>query len=98
MEERATRGGLDEADEVPPAEAVAHDGKGSLSYRRPDPAQEQLEPDAMLVERGGGPELDRRLRVRAGYGADERADLLRKVRREAWERVAQATAGAKVTA
>jgi hypothetical protein len=31
-------GGLDDADQVAPAEAMAHDGHGSLSDRRPGPA------------------------------------------------------------
>ncbi len=55
MEERATRGGMDEADEIAPGEAVLHDGDRALPDRRPDPAQQRLEADAMLV---GRPQFD----------------------------------------
>ena len=50
MEERAARGGMHEADEIAPGVAVLHRSDGALANRRPDPTQERLEADAMLVD------------------------------------------------
>ena len=66
MEEGASRGGMDEADEVAPGEAVLHEGDRALANRRPDATQERLEADAMLV---GRPQLDRGV----GKGGGDRA-------------------------
>jgi hypothetical protein len=72
VEARAARGGVDEADELAPGEAVAHHGDGSVPFGRPDSPQERLEPDAVLV---GGPQFDRRLGMGSGHRAYQRANL-----------------------
>ncbi len=63
MEEGAAGGGMDKADEIAPGKAVLHRGDGTLTNRRPDPAEERLEADAMFI---GGPQFD--LRPRKGGG------------------------------
>ncbi|HEV8193028.1 MAG TPA: hypothetical protein VGP82_16310 [Ktedonobacterales bacterium] len=45
MEERAPRGGMDDADEVAPFETMAHGSQGALPNRCPDPTQEGFEAD-----------------------------------------------------
>ncbi len=42
MEDGATRGGMDKADEITPGEAVLYRGDGTLANRRPDPTQQRL--------------------------------------------------------
>jgi hypothetical protein len=42
MEEGASGGGMDEADQIAPGEAMLDDGGWALTYRRPDPPQEGL--------------------------------------------------------
>jgi hypothetical protein len=49
---------VDKPDEIPPDEAVTHQGDGPLPDRRPDPTEQGVEADAVFV---GGPELDARL-------------------------------------
>ncbi len=49
MEDGPTRGRMHEAHQVTPGEAVLNDGGRTLPNRRPDPSQERLEADAMLV-------------------------------------------------
>src|SRR5262249_51859337 len=51
----AARGGMDEADQIAPLEPMAHDGDRTVSNRRPDPSQERLQADTMLVD---SPHLD----------------------------------------
>ncbi len=63
MEEGAARGGMDKADKIAPSKAVLHGGDRTLADRRPDPAQQRLQADTMLV---GRPQLD--LRVGKGGG------------------------------
>lgn len=55
MEERAPGGGMDEADEIAPGEAVLYRGNWTLTNRRPDLAQQWLEADAVFV---GRPQFD----------------------------------------
>jgi hypothetical protein len=57
MENRAPRGGMDEADQVAPLVAVLDRGSGSLAGEAPDLVQDRLEADAMLVD---SPRLDAR--------------------------------------
>jgi len=54
VEEGATRGGMDEAHQVAPFEAVLHGGAGPLANRCPDAPEERFQANAMFV---GGPEL-----------------------------------------
>src|SRR5215218_9136134 len=51
---------LDEGGHVQPLMAVVTEGDGPLPLGRPDPAQDRLQPEAVLV---GGPDFDRRVRV-----------------------------------
>jgi len=51
MKECASRGGMDEAHQIPPGKAVLHGGDGPLANGRPDPPQERFEADAMFVSR-----------------------------------------------
>lgn len=60
--DRLAGGGLDEAGEVEPLEAVVAERDRPLAARRPDPARDRLQPEAMLVRR---PDLDRRLGMAA---------------------------------
>jgi hypothetical protein len=55
--DRLAGGGLDEAGEVEPLEAMVAERDRPLAARRPDPARDRLQPEAMLVRR---PDLDRR--------------------------------------
>ena len=55
MEEGAARGGMDKADQIAPGVAMLHGGERALARRRPDPAQERFEADAVFV---GRPQLD----------------------------------------
>ena len=50
-------GGRDEGGDVEPLEAVVAPGDRTLAFRRPDPAEDGLQPEAVLV---GGEDLDRR--------------------------------------
>jgi hypothetical protein len=68
---RADRGGVDEAHQPTPGEAVLHRGVGPRAGRRPRAAQERFEPDAMLVGRHHSPQLDRRLGEGVGHRTDE---------------------------
>lgn len=61
MEDGATRGWVDKADDIAPLVAVLHWRHWSLPYRSPNPPQNRFEADAVFV---GGPQLD--LRVRKG--------------------------------
>lgn len=58
MEEGATGGGMHEADQIAPCEAMLHRRGGPLANRGPDPAQERFQADAMFV---GGPQLHLRV-------------------------------------
>lgn len=60
MKDRAPRGGMDKADEIAPGEAVLYRGNWTLTNRRPDPTEQRLEADAVLVRR---PQFDLRLGV-----------------------------------
>lgn len=69
VEKGATRGGMDEADEVAPGEAVLYDGVESrTATRRPDAPEQRFEANSMLV---GGPELDPGMGKRGGHLAQE---------------------------
>ncbi len=57
---------MNEPDQIAPGVAVLDNGDWSLPLRRPDPAQERLQPDAVLV---GRPQLD------SGLGEDGRHRL-----------------------
>lgn len=72
LEERAPQGRRHLANEGAPGEAILDDGRRLLADRRPDRAEEGLEPDAMLIR---GPQLDVRLWVGRGHRADERAQF-----------------------
>ena len=63
MEEGPSGGGMDEADQVAPGEAMPHHGNGALADRGPDAPQQRFEADAMFI---GGPQFDLRLRERGG--------------------------------
>jgi len=75
VEERAPGGGMDKADQIAPGEAMAHRDGGSPPDRGPDPPQERLQADAMLI---GGPELDARLREGGRHLPQEWADVFLK--------------------
>ena len=64
MKDGAAEGGMDEAHEVAPGEAVAHHGERSLPNRRPDAAQQRFQADAMFV---GRPQFDLRLGKGSGH-------------------------------
>ena len=51
MEDGATRGGMDKADEVAPFIAVLHRRERALPVKTPDLVRDRLEADAMLVHR-----------------------------------------------
>src|SRR3954465_1744016 len=57
---RPIQGWLDEGGNVEPLVAVVAERDGPLTLGRPDPAQDRLQPDAVLVR---GPDPDRRVRV-----------------------------------
>src|SRR4051812_46674977 len=57
---RPIQGWLDEGGDVEPLVAVVAEGDRPLTFGRPDPAQDRLQADAVLVR---GPDLDRRVRV-----------------------------------
>src|SRR5258708_13292439 len=61
MKDGAPRGGMHEADEGAPREAMLDRGQRALAVNTPDLVQDGLEANAMLVDR---PELN--LRVREG--------------------------------
>jgi hypothetical protein len=65
-------GRFDESDEVQPLEAVMAEGDGALAHRRPDPAMDRLQPEAVLV---GGPDLDRLVGVTVTRLGDRRIDV-----------------------
>ena len=67
MPPRATRGGMDEADEIAPLIAVLHRRDRTFSVEAPDLLEDGLQPDAMLVR---GPELD----LRSGEGGRDGLD------------------------
>ncbi len=75
VEDGATRGRLDKADQIAPLEAVLHRRNRPLAVETPDLVQDGLQPDAMFVDR---PELDVGLREGGGDHADERAELFLK--------------------
>src|SRR3954463_7678872 len=54
------KGRLDEGGDVEPLIAVVAEGDRPLTFGRPDPAQDRLQANAVLVR---GPDLDRRVRV-----------------------------------
>jgi len=58
--EGLARGRLDEGGDVEPLVAVVAERNRALTLGRPDPAQDRLQADAVLVR---GPDLDRRVRV-----------------------------------
>ncbi len=58
MKEGPSGGGVHEADQVAPGEAMAHGGDGALANRRPDAPQEWFQANALFI---GGPQLDLRL-------------------------------------
>lgn len=60
-------GGRDEGGDVEPFEAVVAAGDRALATRRPDPPQDRLQPDAVLV---GGEDLDCRLGMALGLLGD----------------------------
>ena len=72
VEERPARGGLDEADEVAPFEAVLHRRDRPLPVEAPDLVQDGLQADAVLV---GRPELDCGLGVGGRDRLDDRPEL-----------------------
>src|SRR3954466_11938321 len=57
---RPIQGWLDEGGDVEPLGAVVAEGDRPLTFGRPDPAQDRLQANAVLVR---GPDLDRRVRV-----------------------------------
>ena len=59
MKERASRGRMDEADQIAPGVAVLDRGYWTLPNRRPDARKQRLQADAMLV---GRPQLHSGLR------------------------------------
>jgi hypothetical protein len=59
VEDSAARGGMDEADEVAPGEAVADQRERALANGRPDAPQQRFEADPVLID---GPQLDPRVR------------------------------------
>jgi hypothetical protein len=63
--EGTARGRVHKADQIAPAKAVLHDGTGPLANRGPDPAEERLEADPVLVQRPG-------LDLRLGEGGRDR--------------------------
>jgi hypothetical protein len=75
VEEGLTRGGLDEANQIAPREAVLDRGDRTLAVEAPDLVQDRFQADAVLV---GGPELDLGLGVGRGDRSDEGAELFLK--------------------
>lgn len=60
-------GGRDEGGDVEPLEAVVAPGDRTLASRRPDPAEDGLQPDTVLV---GGEDLDRRVGIARRFLGD----------------------------
>src|SRR5260370_38497147 len=60
------------------AKAVPDQGDGALAAWCPDPTQERLEPDAMLIGRPHSPQFDRRVRKGGRDCPYERAGLFLK--------------------
>lgn len=58
MKDRAPGGRMDKADEIAPSEAMLDRGNWTLPNRRPDPTEQRLEADAVLI---GRPQFDMRL-------------------------------------
>jgi len=75
MEDRASRGGMHEADEIAPGEAMLDDGGWTRATRRPDPAEQRLQADTVVI---GGPQFTRRLGECIGDRPYERAELFLK--------------------
>jgi len=75
MEDRATGGGMDEADDVAPSEAVAHAGDRTPADGGPDPSQQRLQADTVLVS---GPEFHAGPGERGGYRPQQRAHVFLK--------------------
>lgn len=72
MPHRAARGGMHEADAVPPVGAMLHRRERALAAKAPDLLEDRLQPDTMFVD---GPALDARVREGGGDGSDQRSDL-----------------------
>jgi hypothetical protein len=64
--------GRDEGGDVEPLEAVMPAGDRALALRRPDPPDDGLQPDAVLV---GGEDLDRRAGMALGLLGDRLTEL-----------------------
>lgn len=75
VENRTPRGRVNEADEIAPGIAVLHWSHGTLTNWRPDPPQNRLEADAMLVD---GPEFDGGAGEGGCYLPQERSELFLK--------------------
>lgn len=72
MEDGASGGGMDKADEIAPGKAVLDHGGGTLANRRPNLAQQRLQADTVFV---GGPEFNRGVREGVSDCRYERAEL-----------------------
>ena len=64
--------GRDEGDDIEPFETMMAAGDRALAARRPDPAQDRLQPDAVLV---GGEDLDCRAGMALGFLGDGFGEL-----------------------
>src|SRR5260221_1071856 len=72
MKDGAPRGGMHEADEGAPREAMLDRGQRALAVNTPDLVQDGLEANAMLVDR---PELNLRMRKRSRYLPEQGAQV-----------------------
>lgn len=70
MEDRPTRGRMDEADQIAPVIAVLHRRRRALAVETPDFLQDRFQADPVLID---GPEFDTRLRVGGGNGPQQRS-------------------------
>src|SRR3954453_5903691 len=69
---RPIQGWLDEGGDVEPLVAVVAEGDRPLTLGRPDPAQDRLQANVVLVR---GPDLDRRVRVLCRFLGNDRGQL-----------------------
>jgi len=75
MKDRPTGGGMDTADEGAPGEAVLHRGGGALPDWRPDPPEQRLQTDPLVVGGPHAPQLDLGSRKRGGDRLQQRSSL-----------------------
>lgn len=75
VEDGATRGGLDKADQIAPLEAMLHWRERPLAVETPDLLEDRLQANAVFVD---GPEFDLGVGEGGGNRLDERTEVFLK--------------------